>query len=263
MTPDTLLTRVNTSEEDWVLLPAQETPAGDTRSPYHNAYLDFQLRTQLGTFSFMAQPTTSQVVESEYERTTHSQEQSPLFQLPVELRLNIYEHLLRIGVTGSGVELVQRLTPVRFPTRLAILSTCRRALAEAEDIFYSVNRLSLEHPDELWASLGPRRRCAVTSFTLPAKSAASTLHGLQQLRLFQNLESLHIERRLGVQYQDISTWAIMVPQLAAEVRAMERLVDVRIINPEATGLTEHDKVREMKLKEIDRKICSALQDRTG
>ncbi|KAK4495924.1 hypothetical protein PRZ48_013192 [Zasmidium cellare] len=246
-------------DDEWVVLSPGEVPsAPDTRRPSHPTkvdYLNFQLRTVLGTFSFNLRP-SGQAIDgtNSGERPIHQQEQSPLFRLPAELRLEIYEHVLRLPIPAAATNVIPRAAK----GGLSILLTCRRALAEAEEVFYSVNRCSHENPVDFLQTLSPRRRLAITKFTMPVVSAAAMHVRLQQLHALPNLTSLYIQRRTSIRYLDVSGWAIMAAQIVAEIRKMEKLAEVRFLTPEATStLTETEVARKEKLDGIDRKICSA------
>lgn len=250
------------NDEDWIVLPCSEARERHCPVASSNVYLDFQLRTVFGTFSFNARSTASATCGARAEDDSeHSQQQSPLFQLPVELRLEIYGDLLQGSATESGLKIRQHSPVERERNSLAILGTCRRALAEAEEIFYSSNRLLVEHPGKLWASLSLRRQSAISALTLPVRSPGSALDGLQQLRSFHGLKSLHIQRNTSFRYQDVSSWAIMTPQLVTEIEMMERITEVKIFTPESAPLTEHEVARKKKLEEVDRRVSNAAQNK--
>ena len=77
---------------------------------------------------------------------SHSQLPSPLFSLPAELRLEIYNHLLTLPPSvNSTNDTCLNAVSIAWSSRpsafLPILATCRRIHHETADLFYSLNRL--------------------------------------------------------------------------------------------------------------------------
>lgn len=247
--------------EDWVVLSSHRKDEGTFRpNSLKDAYLDLQFQTRFGTFSLFAGPIRGDTgaVDTRTGDSENAQEQSIFFRLPVEIRLYLYEHLLWIPASDSAENMQHIHECNRSPGRLTILLTCRRALKEAEGIYYSINRLRPEQPLRFLASLGVRRRFAITKFTLVVGSAASVLPRLKQLHRLPNLTSLHVQRTASVKYQDVTSWAIMTPQLIASIREMKALKELKILTPEARDVTEHDLARKGKLIEIDRKLLDSI-----
>jgi hypothetical protein len=230
-------------------------------------YLDFQIRTRFGTFSLEARPTpnTSNTPVLNSDRTPLSQEQSLLFRLPVEIRLPIYEHILQAPNQAPAAD----ASPHDWhnldhkPVSLTILLTCRRALEEAEGIYYSSNCLCLDRPAEFLARTDFRRRSTVKEVTIIAKSGASMLEQVEQLRTLPNLTALYVRRISGVKFQDVSSWAIMTPQLITALREMGSLRTLHIRTPPETGLSEHDLGRNAKLDDTDRRLRDAVERRNS
>ena len=253
-------TRIDENEEDWIVLSPEDAPYREANTPSKNVYLLFQLRTMFGHFSYTSrslqkkQHATTRI-EGENGTIINSQCQSPFFQLPTELRLNIYEHICRVPITNpfGSVELTHRPARDRTPTTLSVLLTCRRLLEEAETLFYTVNRVSVSRPGEFCASLGPKRRAAITSLTVKTGADAMYL-ALKELKNFENVKSLHLERTASVRFQNVRFWAVMEKQIIAELQEMKRLSEMRVIMPEARDLTNGERERAVRLGEIDGRI---------
>lgn len=264
------------NDQDWVVVPPHEgmNEASESRtsliSPIPSDYINFQLRTRFGTFSFAARPgpqraevTQGEQVARDDKAIPHPQEQSPLFRLPIDIRLEIYEHLLRVPPSDSNqaAKLARRSArSSSISTRLTVLLTCRRVLREAEGIFYSINRFRIESPNDFLSTLGSRRRCAMKKFTLPVISPAALLLELEHLSAaVPRLSSLYIQRMASVKYLDVSGWVVMAPQLVAKIQEMKNLTEVKILTPDSGSLLlrEYEVVRKRRLDGIDLKITSA------
>jgi hypothetical protein len=96
---------------------------------------------------------------------------------------------------------------------------------------------------------------------MPVVKPVMMLLGLQQLQALPNLSSVHIQRKISIRFLDISGWAVMTPQIIAEVRKMTRLTEVKFLTPETASLAEHELARKARLEEIDRRISSAASNR--
>jgi hypothetical protein len=189
--------------------------------------------------------------------TIDQQTQSALFRLPVELRLHIYELHFRLkdGQRPYGLGLAPKGPRL---SSLSLLLTCRRTLAEAETIFYSVNRLSITDAYFI-NSIGVKRREAISKVSIPTSSAAAVLSALQQLRLAPNLKSIVVCRQVSVKYIDVRSWRVMAPQLITELSSMENLQDLSFQNPIAVNLSDNEKVREAELRAVDDRLRGAVK----
>ncbi|EME43846.1 hypothetical protein DOTSEDRAFT_71610 [Dothistroma septosporum NZE10] len=258
------------TDEEWILLFPKPAPAVETRPSNSNAWIDWQLRTRFGTFPSILGPgpllanSSELPVSNDDDKPIHPQTHSPLCRLPTLFRLTIYDHILRIPSTtpDGSVKLTHNPSHHRHPPSVpALLQTCRLILHEAEGISFTLNRLCTDHILTFIHSVGERRRLAVTKFTLKANSAAAAHIGLQALEGFGNLESLYLERMASVKYQDVRGWAVMTPQIREEIRGMGRLRVVRVVRvlmPEAADLTEAERGRARRLREIDVGIKGAV-----
>lgn len=244
--------------EEWELVSEPEYSDVNDK-PTSSTYMEFQLKSKLlrldysFKFQSLARSTSGlRHIGPKETNMLHPQEQSPLFRLPAEIRLHIYELVFRVPQKGQGVVL-RRLCAGEHCNHprsvLTSLLSCRRFLDEAEEIFYSMNRLFVEKA--FWASIGPRRRDAITRITV-----AESIHSLPNA---PNLKSLYIVRRLSVKYINPHWWAAMAPQLIAEIEKMESLEEIKIFTPNAKDLNEHEIARQRRLNEIDRRICGAVK----
>lgn len=250
--------------EDWEALSQPKAHEADHDSG-NNRYIHFQLNSRFGRLSYLARLGTAETENmagstSEFvEGPTHQQEHSPLFRIPAEIRLHIYELLFRIPTGDQGVKLRRGGHSHSHPMSvLALILTCRRLKDEAEELFYGTNRIFVDDTDIL-GSLGRRRRDAMTSVAVPAQSAGALLARLQDVQQLSNLQSLHIIRTLSVKYIDPRSWAVMAPQIMAEIKKMKALKEVKFITPEAKDLTEHELASQSRLSEIDARIRNAVQ----
>ncbi|GIZ46617.1 hypothetical protein CKM354_000973700 [Cercospora kikuchii] len=254
--------------EEWVILPpkgAIQVPEGrQFTGPSRSTYVKFQLQFSFRAASCRAhlKKKKADIEETKLDQSINPQNQSLLFLLPTELRLNIYEHLLSIPTSRGAVKIAPRPSHGKDPVTLAILLTCRRALAEAEEIFYSVNRFSIDPPTSFLDTLGARRLSAITKLELVVGQPSSMLIGLKQLHCLPNLGSLHVRRTVGLRYQNVSAWAVMAPQLIAEIWKMESLSDIRFGSPGTNSLEESDSAHMKRLSEIDQKLCSVAPKRS-
>ena len=186
------------------------------------------------------------------------QELSLLFTLPLEIRLQIYDFLLRpLHTMDFGVRMTRSPVHPRLPTILSILLTCRRALYEAEHIFYTSNRLWVDDVG-FPQSLGTVRRSAVWELAVPAQSATMVLELLKILQVLPNLRSLHLVRQVSIRYIDVLSWSILASQLVTQAEKLAQIEDLKIITPEATELTPGDIERKGKLESIDCRLRQAV-----
>ncbi|KAK4629540.1 hypothetical protein CLAFUW4_08128 [Fulvia fulva] len=255
------------NEDDWVEISQRDAPAREINTPTKNVFLEFQLRTIFGTYSYTSLSLRKQRNIAPLEGSDGSinpQQQSPLCQLPAELRLSIYDHIFRLATTNlsDSIYLVHRPATNRTPSALTPLLTCRLLLSEAETLFYTLNRLSIQCPQAFIASLNSTRRLAITSLILKTSMDAA-YPGLQQLRGLKNLESLYIERKASVRFQAVSMWAVMAPQSIAELTKVGKLREVRVLMPEARDLTEWEMAQKRRLEEIDGRLERAVEGRRG
>lgn len=186
--------------------------------------------------------------------------QSPLFALPAELRLNIYELLLFVP---SGLRITNR-TNRESPSILSLLQTCRRILAEAEDIFYSIQRLqfSLSECTPFLNSIGTKRREAITSISIAASNGSQALAQIQDLYLAPNLRSLYIMNPVGLRYLNISSWTLLARQLEVEMHRLDRLEELKVVQlvlHEAD--TEGEKERRSKFDAFVARLQDAVSGR--
>ena len=123
-----------------------------------------------------------------------TQEDSRLLALPAEIRLYIYELMLR---SDSGTVELGQLPKKRPPLTPSMLQTCRRVLYEAEDIFYSINHFKYTTPfsgrtlASFLDSIGPARRNAVTTLTVCTTSSGRAFQSMEELRSVPDLRSWH------------------------------------------------------------------------
>lgn len=264
--------------EDWELLTRPDVETGQNGAYNGNFYFNFRLdseradgrRNQLSlTFEPStrrrrgAHPLSSQrqinAPPPDLQRIVHEQSQSPLFQLPAEIRLQIYENAFKIKQAHSVIEIRQHPAPTW--SVLNFLLTCRRALAEAEEIFYSVNRLTIVD-SAFWSHVGVRRREAITMISLPVRSAAAALGALERLHHAPNLRSLHIERQVSIRFTAVREWRVMAAQLVTEIEKMRCLGDLRISTPKPVDLSEHELGMRSSLEEVDDRLRGAVRGRS-
>lgn len=262
ITPET--TNSIDDSEDWEIISKPEARPTDIESS-SNSYLNFQMKIWGRTrFSLVVQSTATKRLKdmpqrkAETLKAMHGHEDSPLFKIPPEIRMYIYELLFQIPPTGQSVQLRRSSGHDRPHSVLASLLTCRKFLFEAEYMFYGMNRLLIDN-SEILRSLGPRRREVITKVSVPAQSASTLYAVLQYLHEVPNLRSLQIVRWVSVNFIDPRTWAVMAPQIITEIKRMKSLQEVWITTPEARELDEHGLARKARLDEIDANICGAVQ----
>lgn len=251
--------------DDWeIVTPPPEAPPTqhDSIRANNNPYLDFQLQTRFGLLSFTLKPSGTGTTQSSNEETEmassiNTQEQSPLFRLPPELRLQIYELILKIHSDNDIVHTTNN--PTTRPSVLSILETCRVIDSEAAPIFYILNTLSTSHPSSFLSSLGLRRRNAITRFAVTAFTAAELHISLKGLEPVSQLKSLHIVRKQSVRFTSVSEWRMMAPQLVAVIGRFEKLEEVKVITPEVRDATAREQADLQSLEEVDRRLCAAVR----
>ncbi|CAK1362095.1 uncharacterized protein RHO25_004373 [Cercospora beticola] len=115
--------------EDWVMLPPKEEiqdPEGrEFTGPSRSTYIKFQLQFSFGAASCREHQMrmNANIEETKLNKSVNPQDQSLLFCLPAELRLNIYEHLLSIPTSRGAVKIVPPPWHGKAPATLAILLT--------------------------------------------------------------------------------------------------------------------------------------------
>lgn len=227
------------------------------------------MRTRFGNLSLTIGPRASGDIEHDREHETadarlfNTQEQSALFKLPTEIRLYIYELLLVIPCDSHGIRITNTPARPHEPTVLSVLATCKLVNSEAETIFYSLNRLSIEQSDFL-STLGHRRLNAIRRVSIPGSKAASVLNSLNGLERAANLESLYFVRKQSIRFTNVSEWRMMAPQLMAAVERIEGLQEVRVITPKVENATAHEEAQIRRLDQVDQRLCrTAKGSRVG
>ncbi|KAK3679936.1 hypothetical protein LTR78_000313 [Recurvomyces mirabilis] len=239
-------------DETWEIVE-RPSETDTTKQSSSDAYINFQLNSRFGSLSLQVKPSIEATsnTETPHMGSGHQQEQSLLFQLPAELRLCIYEMALHVPTTAHGLRLIRSPVGSNKPSVLALYLTCRRALAEAEGIFYSINRLH-NVPPLFWQTIGQKRQNAITMLSLSVTSAAAALVELQSLRIATNS---------SIRFLDPSSWRLMAPQLITELGGFKQLNDVQIFTPEALDETNEELSRKGKLDEVDRRFRDAAPAR--
>lgn len=171
-----------------------------------------------------------------------SQAQCPLFDLPTEIRLYIYE--LTVLMPDEPVNLEE----IPSKHHLAILQTCRRVFHEAETIFYATHRFQCAPP--LFRT-GLSRRNAITRLTIVISSGGAAHAAITKLHQLPNLRSLYIQRKISIRYLNVSGWAIMARQMQTELAKLPSLREVKVFTPVALNLTPAEEQRNEKLKRVD------------
>lgn len=210
---------------------------------------------------------------------TNPQLQSPLFALPTELRLQIWEHLLTLLTPTTSTEpfygipmspephLCPNHRRLRPPSILSILQTCRLAHTEAQTLFYSLNRLHAD-PRIAAARLSPPRRAAVAAMTMTVTVAQEMTSVARALRSAEGalpgLRSLWFVRTQTIKFLDPRPWAVMSYQTAGELRGAKEggcrlLSEVRVITPEEKYPTNADRERWARLRIADERIEAAVR----
>lgn len=264
----------HTENEDWVLVPADskahtEDWPSTKKKPFFEFNVDVQLSTVRRTYVTVQharhplsnQPLSTNIPQTQLEKLSlvAEQEHSFLFALPLEIRLQIYDYVLRPPPSNDfGVRMTRSPIHPNLPTVLSILSTCRQALYEAEHIFYASNRLVIDGAWS-WARLGPIRQNAVQALAVPVHSAAGALEALNNLQEVPGLQSLYLVRRMSARYTEISAWKLLTPQLVAQIEKLPKLEELKIITPEAAGIVSGDEERKERLDSIDSRLRQALR----
>jgi len=212
----------NSENDSWILVPSPNSPANNTH-------------------------------DSELAAHVNPQSRCRIFDLPTELRVDIYERTLLLRDDA-----VVDLGRVQSKHHLAILQTCRCVLAEAEDIFYSLHRFifcpesSRKDLSSHLKPLGPRRRHAITALTVCTSSGSTAFCVMQQLHRLPNLQSCYFQRKMSVRYLGLSTWSVLAKQMQAELAKLDSLREVKMITPPARSeLTDAEEKRKEKLRSID------------
>ena len=255
-------------DETWDKISREEAPQENVNPPTtNNPYLQFQLRTRLGHFSFELKTTTTTIPDAKQtmleDKTINPQTSSPFFHhLPAEIRLQIYELVLYVPPPAGQTCIFLSKHYHSTPSVLTLLETCRLIFSEAETIFYSINRLCCSPNYTSWKAVNIRRRAAVTMFELPAGDAARIHEGLVMLRKqCPNLKSLFLRRNQSVKFTHAGTWAIMANQIRTELEGMKELRELKIFVPEAKDLSQADIERQKKLDGIDESLYDVVRRR--
>jgi hypothetical protein len=248
--------------DDWEVVPDEEVTKRPARDDQAAGRPLFEFNLEISVGGHRHAPTTpsanqsSHIVREELDSVSWSEQaQSRIFQLPFEIRLRIYEMVMYVPADRKGIQFVHHCKR-ETPSVLSMLATCRRALAEAEDIFYSINRFEIQKPEQM-LSLSKKRREAVRMITLPALSGATTLPLVAQLQHVPKLRSLYLKRHISIKYTDVKAWAVMSYQIATEVKKHEFLEEVVFVMPDAKDLSEFDIQRQRKLDEVDARVARA------
>jgi hypothetical protein len=173
----------------------------------------------------------------------NTQEQCPLFNLPAEIRLFIYEFALQRNDDPVDVN------EIPYRHHLAVLQSCRRINHEAKTIFYAIHRFGFSN--YLFKRVGPNRRNAITAVTITTSSGGAPHGCVTNLHKLPNLKSLYFQRDVSVRYLNISEWASMRRQIQSELAKLKSLEEVKIFTPEAKDLTPAEEQRMEKLRGID------------
>ncbi|OAQ61595.1 hypothetical protein VFPPC_09417 [Pochonia chlamydosporia 170] len=185
------------------------------------------------------------------------QAQCILFRLPIELRLRIYEEVLRIK--SPKVQLKWYPASHRTSPHLSVLSiieTCRRIHAEAEPIFYSINYIqySVTTPrpsTSFFQTISPTRLESIRSLIISVSSGGEALHIIRELMPLTKLQKLMIERQQCVRYIDIQAWIVLAKQLKMELEKLSELQILDIITPETPKQTPEEEQRMRRLDQVD------------
>jgi hypothetical protein len=240
--------------------------------------LSFQIGTRIGRFSLKIKPRGSNTEEPEAstdsgsnestnptpnfrDGSVNQQHQSLLFKLPTELRLSIYEHVLRLPYEGGSYRQIVRHHSCerhRSNSVLNVLATCRLIQHEAEELFYTQNTLRIKQPADFCKSSSARRRGAINNLVICVASPGEMLVQLEALQGFPNLETLVVERLISIKFTEPRTWAVLTPNYVAEVKKLAKLRSIRLVTPRDEQLTEHEMERLKKLEFHDAKIVAAV-----
>lgn len=202
------------------------------------------------------------------ESSAHPQDQSKLLTLPTELRLRIYENVLRFPDT---IVALRRYPPSSLAegerrSVLALLQTCHQVLVEAEDMFYSLNRFRYPsgpsvppyHGSLFLQSLNPVRRNAIRHVVFSVVSAGATLEILKELREAPNIETVRIERTQSIRFIDVRAWRILSKQMGTALERMCCLQKMQIITPATSVLMQVERERLLELNEVDAMLHAAV-----
>lgn len=192
----------------------------------------------------------------------NSQSQSVLFTLPAELRLQIYEHAL--SVERETVLLVAPHFLRKYRQRvtvLMLLETCRRIHAEAEPIFYRVNRLELPnsaHAGVFFSTVSQTRREAIRSMAIYVWSDYEQLHFIRAIAPASGVRHLRINRACCEWHMEKSIWSRFADDIAAALRELKELRGLEITSPRLPVKTPAVESKRRELKELDDKLIASL-----
>jgi hypothetical protein len=186
-----------------------------------------------------AQNAKPPVIASNPLAGVNDQSNSPLFNLPAELRMGIYPLVFQNphGTADFG----------RLPAKhhLALLQTCRRILLEAEDIYYTLHRFiyncgpakhTLYNTARL---LSPPRIDAIEHLTIFTSNGGTAFGVVQELHHLPNLRTVVFERGTSVEYINLDSWNILKRQMIDSLKRLEKLEEVKIITPEPRTPRSH------------------------
>lgn len=192
----------------------------------------------------------------------NNQAQCIIFRLPLELRQRIYEEHFSI----DSVKVHLKWYPTSRLSVLVLLETCRRIHAEAEHVFYSINRLQYTNLEprpstSFFHSISPARLESIQNLTICVSSAGEALQICQELAPLRNLRALTIERQQCARYIDVSSWKLLSKQLKAELEKLSSLKALDIVTPYTPKQTPEEQERMRQLAQIDGLLqVSARQD---
>lgn len=185
-----------------------------------------------------------------------NQSDCPLFGLPTELRLQIYEMALCLSIDVDTLELGLHIPK----NHLALVQTCRRIHDEADRLFWPLYRF--EYTPRLFR-LRPTTREALTAITMTTSRAELAYRAASHIaESLPNIRSLHIQRPMSVRSIDVNEWRLRAMQMRVALAAMRKLENFEILTPEYGGvLTAVEETRWLKLQEVDdslRAVVDAL-----
>ncbi|WPH02725.1 Hypothetical protein R9X50_00559300 [Acrodontium crateriforme] len=246
-------------QDDWEIV---ETPQSAERGHTAGCHVSYKIvrngRRACPSHAILSGPDLKkpEVIVGD-KRQVFQQEQSPLFCLPTELRLRIYELVLRIETPTVTLTRWQKYHSQRgLHSVLTLLETCRRIHAETELIFYDINTIvipSMNPYDTCYMNtVSPKRLHAIKSLIVQVSSSSDALAKLQDVALRFRVHKLIVERHQSVRFIDVRSWAYFRQQMQAEVENMSELKDIDFITPSAKGNISEDELRRLqKLNAID------------
>ena len=196
--------------------------------------------------------------------TIHDQSQSLLFQLPPELRCQIYEEVLSVGKPRVLLKWHPATCQAGCPfSVLALVETCRRIYAEASTIFYYVNSLYYDRAETrvgsgLFRSLSPGRRDHITNITILVSSGDDAYEEIKDIAVLSELQSLRIERKQTIRWTNIQHWIYFAKEMKVELQKLDKLQNLEIYTPETLAMTAVEEQRLQRLNSIDDMLREAI-----